>query len=239
MNTSTAKSSSRRRIAHLATIIIGFTASCAVSMWAQAPEAPPASPAALLQNATLNGTGNTFAATYLPVITSNGTIYVDLTVQFAVDANGNVTVSSVQQVPAPTPINGDFVPGTYLGPDSSTELISVSGPGVTQGGSTEWSLAPASGAAGCLYPNSATWFVGPIKSNPLYARIKKAGIPTGGNILFFGVGGSNCNVADWQTDSLLGFAETGKQITIESFTQSGVDHNSSVDQKSYTLQPPQ
>ena len=239
MNASHSNLNPMRRAARFATIIMVFTALCAAAASAQAP------PYALLQNAPLNGTGNTFTATYLPVVTTaNGTIYVDLTVQFNVDANGNLTVSSVQQVPAPTPINNGFVPGTYVGPDDSSQLITVTGPGVTEAGNTEWSIAPAPGYAGCLYPYSGIWYdVGTaIKNSPIYARLQKAGIKST-QYFQFGQGETQqnypCDTGNWGTNSLLGFAQTsGSTLEVASFTYNSKDENMPGTTKTYTLQPP-
>jgi len=222
----------RRSAARFATVVMVFTVLCVAAASAQAP------PYALLQNAPLNGAGNTFTATYLPVVTATGTIYVDLTVQFSVDANGNLTVSSVQQVASPTPINNGFVPGLYLGPDDATEFITVTGPGVTEGKYTEWSLAPGPGASGCLYPYNAVWYdVGTaIKNSPIYTRMQKAGIKST-QWTQYGVGGGNCqnNPNPWEPNSLLGFSQNGgASLVITSFTQpGGHDQSTPVDTKTY------
>jgi hypothetical protein len=191
-------------------------------------------PYAEFQYSTLTGSGNTITATRLPVVTATGKIiYVNLTLLFDVDASGTLTLAPAypQIVPAPAVLVSNFLAGTYVGPDDPNELIAVSGPGVTTGGATDWSLAPAIG--GCIYPYSVTWYVGPIISSPLYARITKAGIPTTGSNLFFGIGSANCGNPNWLTNSLIGLAQTGNQLTIESFSNNGVDHNLPVDQRTY------
>jgi hypothetical protein len=224
-----------RRAARFAPIFMVFIALCAAAS-AQTP------PYALLQNSVLNGTGNTFTATHLPVVNAVGkTIYVDLTVQFDVAADGTLTVSTgyPQQVRAPNPIIDGFLAGTYLGPDDSTEFISVTGPGVTLGGATEWAISPGPKYIGCLYPYNATWYdVGTkITNSPIYARLLKAGIKTT-QYWQYGVGSSNCSVGAWGTNSLLGFSQIGgNTFEVTSFTNNGVDQSTPVVTKTYRLQP--
>jgi hypothetical protein len=228
----------RRRAARFDSMMILFTLLCAIAASAQAPQTPPY---ALLQNSTLNGTGNTLTSTYLPVVTSKGIIYVDLTVLFDVAADGTLTVSSMKQTKAATPIINGFVPGVYLGPDDSVEFITVSGPGVTVGGATEWSLAPGPKSEGCLYPSNAVWYdVGtPIKNSPIYTRLQKAGI-TSTQFAQYGTGAAqdntSCQGSNWATNSLLGFAEVGgDSLVISSFTVNGKDQNTPVETKTYCL----
>ncbi len=117
---------------------------------------------------------------------------------------------------------------------SGAALITVSGPGVAPGGATEWSLAATTGANGCTYPSSATWYVGPLSSSPLASRLAAAKITS--TALSYGViGGEECFYT-WPNNALIGLSQTGNKITIVSFTLNGVDYNVPVDQISYTLQ---
>jgi hypothetical protein len=106
---------------------------------------------------------------------------------------------------------------------------------VTSGGATEWSLAQ-SGTAACAYPYSATWYVGPISDNPLYTRLKKATITS--SAYNYGILGAygGCGGNDWTTGNLLGFAQTGKTLTIVSFTYAGTEDSATpIAQITYTL----
>src|ERR1700743_2689755 len=109
--------------------------------FAQAP------PYALLQYSTLTGSGNTITATQVPLVIANGvTVYVNLTLQFAVDSNGNVTLvpGYPQEIPAPTIISNDFKAGTYVGPStilSGGMIVAAAGPGATGGGATGWAAS--------------------------------------------------------------------------------------------------
>src|ERR1035437_6401491 len=78
-------------------------------------------PSAMFQNSTLTGSGNTMTATRVPVrISSSLTIYVDITTQFNVDLNGNLTLSAgyPQIVPSATLLTGNFKAGTYVAPST-------------------------------------------------------------------------------------------------------------------------
>jgi hypothetical protein len=230
------------RAARLAATLSAFAALCTAAVSAQT------TPYAEFQNATLTATTNTINVTNLPVVTSDGTIvYYNVTIPFTVTSNANepLTAGSITSVQAPRATVSNFMAGIYGGPDNSTELVNVSSPGATQGGGTEWSLSPATGASGCLEPGTASWFVGTLtsKTDPtLYTRVTKAGIVPGSNSLFFGTGtqigvGASCGQSAWDYPSaLLGFAQTGNQITIYSFTDfNGGDHNFSQAQKTYCL----
>ena len=78
-------------------------------------------PYALLQQATLTGSGNTITATQIPVVTASGVVvYVNAAIQFNVDANGNLTVAPgfPQMTAAPSTIVSNFKAGRYVGPSN-------------------------------------------------------------------------------------------------------------------------
>lgn len=78
-------------------------------------------PYALLQQATLTGSGNTITATQIPVVTASGVVvYVKAAIQFNVDANGNLTVAPgfPQMTAAPSTIVSNFKAGRYVGPSN-------------------------------------------------------------------------------------------------------------------------
>jgi hypothetical protein len=216
---------------------------------AQAPQPPYA----LFQQATLTGSGNTINATQIPVVTSSGAIvYLNAALQFNVDANGNLTISSgfPQIAASPSAITSGFRAGTYVGPSTilgGKSIVSVSGPGVADGGYTIWSLTTGSGAAGSTYPSSATWYTGPVANTPLAARINKAGITS--PMMSFGVGSSqqpDTSVAPagyqwWSCPStLFGVSQVNNTITFVSFTSSNcTDYGSPQSQITFTLAPTQ
>jgi hypothetical protein len=241
------------RAARLATLVIVFAAGWVVvararnteSALAQSAAVPPY---ALFQYSTLTGTGNTITAALLPVVTASGTIYQNVTIQFNVDASGNLTVAPGYPlvIPAPPPVVSQFLAGTYTGPSNilnGNAMVTVNGPGVTAGGTTVWMLHASPGADPCTYPTSITWYVGPIGTNPLAGRIKNAHIPTSNGNEFFGIAGpAPCSISEnnWPDSALVGLSQSGKSLSIESFsTYNGTtvptDHNSPVDEIPYTL----
>jgi hypothetical protein len=92
-------------------------------------------------------------------------------------------------------------PSTILNGKGAIDIV---GPGVADGGAALYSLASAPGADPCTYPNTATWFVGPIANNPLVAaRLNKVGITS--TAWSYGIGnGGGCAV--WGNNNLLGFS---------------------------------
>lgn len=219
-------------------IVLGFFALCICARSAHAQTPQP--PYALFQYATLTGSGNTITATSIPVVISTGvTVYLNLSLQFSVDSNGNLTVASgyPQVTPAPTVLASSFVAGNYVGPsnvNSGNNLVTVNGPGVTAGGATEWSLATSSGASYDTYPTSAVWYVGPIASNPLASRLQAAGITS--TAWSYGTGLAEDGPGEnWNTNTLIGVSQIGNSIVFVSFTANGVDKTVPVDQITYTL----
>jgi len=206
----------RRRTTRFATFIMAVAAGV-VAAHAQTP------PYVLFQNSTLTSSGNTITATFLPVVLSSGTTYENVTIQFDVATDGTLTMAPgyPQVVKSPLPVISKFIPGEYVGPSTvlgGAALITVSGPSVGPGGITEFALTAASGANACTYPSSATWYVGPLASNPLYARLKADGITS--QDYDYGIGSSQCqNGFDWNDPStLLGFSQAGDSLTIYSYT---------------------
>jgi hypothetical protein len=198
-----------------------------------------ATPTAEFQDSTLTGSGDVINATMLPVVTSTGTVYKNLTLQFNIDSSGGITVAAgfPHLVPAPTPQITSFRAGTYVGPSTvlnDLALITVSGPGVTTGGATEWSLQASPGAAVCTYPSSATWYVGPVTSNPLYSRLKAKGITSAA--YSYGILGGEVCYGYWEDGTLIGVSQTGNTITVVSFSYAGsYDFSTPRDQITYTL----
>jgi hypothetical protein len=190
-----------------------------------------------MQYSTLTGSGNNITAVRVPIVTSTGTIYKNMTLLFNVDSSGNLTIASgyPKFVIPPTPSISGFKAGPYVGPTTlcNNMIINVAGPGIAPGGATEWTLAAGSGAGACTYPDSATWYVGPIATSPLAARVKAAGITS--TAWSYGVGGTPYS-GSWYRNSLLGFSQVGKTLTIVSFSTNGtVDHSEPVDQITFTL----
>jgi len=203
----------------------------------------------LFQYAAMTGSGNTLSASRVPVVTASGTtLYLDIILQFDVDADGNLTISGgyPQIVPTPVLLASTFVAGRYTGPSTimaGNTAIVVSSPGVSTGGSFQWSLSTASGADTCSYPSSATWYAGPAENSPVAARLKKINITS--TAWSYGIAGAMpASVAcgsmyNWNNPSgtLIGVSQAGNTLTIASFTRMGNDSATPVDQITYTLAP--
>jgi hypothetical protein len=199
----------------------------------------PKPPYALFEQSTLTGSGNTINATQIPVVTATGAVvYLNLALQFNVDANGNLTMSSgfPQVSAAPTMITGGFKAGTYVSPSSilgGKGVITVTGPGVTNGGATLWTLTAGPGAAQGTYPSNATWYAGPITSNPLASAFSRYNITS--TIYSYGQLGSGSSGA-WSQGTLIGVSQVGNTITFYSYYSI---QNIPTDQITYTLAPTQ
>jgi hypothetical protein len=197
-------------------------------------------PAASFQNATLTGAGNAITASWIPVTTSKGVVYVNLTLQFNADDSGNITVADgfPQQAPSPMPLVTAFMPGTYDGPgtiNGGKSQITIAGPGATAGGVTIWTLATPAGASIGTYPTTAAWYTGPIANSPIAARLAKATI----NSPFYTYGTSGtitCGCTNsWVSGGIIGVSQVGNVLTIVSFTNTSGDQSQPVDQITYTL----
>lgn len=234
------RSSSGVRAARAAAILVVLI-TCGLVVHAQAPQPPYA----LFQYASLTGSGNTITASQIPVVTSTGvTVYENLTLQFNVDANGNLTISSgyPQIIPAPTLLTSGFKAGTYAGPSNvlgGKALITVSGPGVTDGGATQWSLTAAAGADPCTYPSTGTWYVGSLANNPYAPWLKASSITSTAWSYGFGAvatTASPCSANGPWNNALIGASQTGNTITIVNFGPNEGEYSAPVAQITYTLQ---
>lgn len=212
-------------------------------IFAPAQAQQPQPPYALFEHSTLTGSGNTITASWIPIVTGAGTTtYANLTLQFNVDSSGTLTLAPgyPHVVPAPVVQVSSFRAGNYVGPSSvggGKAFVTVSGPGVMDGGSTEWSLAASPGAYSSTYPASATWYVGALNDSPLANRLQAAKITS--TAWSYGVVGSAPWTVDggkWFTNSLIGVSQIANTLTIVDFTDNNsVDHNVAVDQITYTL----
>jgi hypothetical protein len=161
-------------------------------------------------------------------------MYLNMTLQFNVDHNGNLTIATgyPQFVPAPTEFVSSFKAGRYQqsGTSSVYYIATVAGPGVTTGGATEWTLA---NAYSYTHPYTATWYVGPNSSSPIAARLQKAGITS--TAWSYGIAGGSGLPYPWAYNSMIGVSQVGNTLTFVSFTDSSGDHSQPVDQITFTL----
>jgi hypothetical protein len=155
---------------------------------------------------------------------------------FAAPVDQITYILGTATAPSATPVS-TFQAGTYRSPStilSGQATITLTGPGNAGSGNLQWTLANAPGANNCTYPNTATWFVGPIASNPLVAaRLSKAGITS--TAWSYGVGNGNACGGFWGGNDLLGFSQIGNTLSIARFTSGGNDFAAPVDEITYTL----
>ena len=238
-----------RRAAWIAAVAIAATFTWVAGTHAQSK----GTPYALFQYATLVGSGSTLTVSRIPVVVAAGnTIFKNITIQFDVDPDGNLTLSpdNPRVSDAPPLQVSSFKAGSYIGPgsilDGKTPAF-VDGPGAIDGGATSWSFSTAAGADYCTYPGSATWYVGPIENTPVAARLKKIGITS--TAWSYGVASgpgyfTNCTKTGfsfqsdkWQPGTLVGVSQSGNAVTIASFTERGNDYSAPIAQITYRLVP--
>jgi hypothetical protein len=131
--------------------------------------------------------------------------------------------------------------GQYVGPGTilaGKAILMANGPGASFNGTTESTLSTASGADGCTFPSSATWYAGPIANSPYAMQFQNAGITS--TALSYGVASSpNCSLAGvngdgWRPDTLIGVSQDGNTVTIfQLFRRRRPQY--SVDEITYTL----
>lgn len=209
-----------------------LTACLSISSTAKA-----ADPTAFFEKSSIVGQGETIGISRVPVRDSAGKIkYYDATLTFSVDASGNLTLTALPSfTQSPALVISSFKAGTYT-TTAGTGAIKVTGPGVGgPAGQTAWTLAATT--AGTTNPPSATWYTGPISSNPLKARLQTAGI-TQTQYSYGIVGAGVYNDFWWQPGNLIGVQQVGNTLTLVSFTWNGSqDYPVPQAQITYTLKP--
>ena len=206
----------------------------AVACYASAAIA--AEPTAFFEDASIVGGRQTITVTRVPVTNSTGGVtYYDVDLGFAVDAAGHLTLAPDSPVitKSITLKTAHFKAGVYT--SAASAPISVAGPGIGgPGGQTAWSLTATT--TNCTYPPSATWYTGPITSNPLAARLKKAGITQ--TQYSYGIVGDGTQCSNyWQAGGLIGAQQVGNKLTLVSFTFNSVDSPVPLTTNPFTLRP--
>ena len=249
MAASNTRFNSWHRSVRLATFVMILSATWVAVTRAQTKSGPYS----LFQFATLTGSDNTITVTRVPVITASGnTIYKNVAIQFEVDADGNLTLTPEfpKVIDALPLLVSSFIAGNYVGPGTllgGKATVIINGPGPTAGGAAAWSLTAAPDATQCTYPASATWYVGPIESNPLAARLRRESITstawsygvTGASSCSSSISSSVSSTIDrfWRSGTLIGVSQTGNAVTIASFSEFGGDNSAPRDQITYRLVP--
>ncbi len=224
-------------------------------VWVATSRAQTATPSAAFQFATISGAGNTITASRVPVTNAQGlTAYKNITFRFDLDPNGNLSLAEgAPQIEDALPlVPSSFRAGKYIGPASvlnGKTPVFVDGPSALPGGATSWSLSSGPGADTCTFPYSATWYAGPLESNPVAARLRSAaitsaawsyGVANGPGHFTRCSGGGNFGNSDWDAGTLIGVSQSGTSITIASFSNSGTnrDYPAPRAQITYRLEQP-
>jgi hypothetical protein len=226
-----------------ATALIAFSTYCGLAI--EAPLA--ATPTIYAQDATITAAGDTVTATRIPVQTSSGSIlYYDVTAIYGITSVGALSVVSTTIKPSVSPIISNFQAGTYVAPGTLNFTDRLTGPGIGEAGTTAWTFAANGGTnEGCAYPYSATWYTGPIPSNPIAVRIQQAGITSSDyNYGVAGPVGELCYTVSYyfgfsgNVPALIGASQVGNSLTIVSFTDTaGKDHSLPVAEITFSLSP--
>ncbi len=201
-------------------------------------------PTIYLDYSNVIATGSTIIINRLPIQKSDGTIiYKDVTIQLKTDANGLLTVSpsTPVQVLSPPVLSANFKAGIYALPSAIGAGLALTGPGVVPGNvMTKWEVnATPTKSPYCGMP--AVFYVGPLTSNPYYARLKAAGITSAEYSYGIIGGGGGCtapNNGSYAPGALVGFSQSGSLLTIATFTtySDGKDHDLPVTSFTYRIQ---
>jgi hypothetical protein len=180
-----------------------------------------------LQDATITGHGGTITISRLPVHTSHGTIYRDVTIELSVDEAGNVHFATgaagapggpagqgpmvqpaLVQAPSVPPTTQHFRPGTFESADGALMQLRLR---TASDGSQSWHFSTI--RAGGSPIEEASWQEGAIADNPHAAIIRRAGIVSQAYSYGESEGGSDA----FTDGALLGATESGDTLTIVSF----------------------
>jgi hypothetical protein len=188
----------------------------------------PAQPRALFQMGTPQGLNNQLGVTRVPVVDSRGTVtYYDITLVFAVDATGKITLNSgaTKIIASPNIAVGSFTPGTYRGgPDDCDHVVGA--PGIVGGGRVSGSLASTTNCYSIL---SASWVSGSISGHPNEAALRAAGITFQGYSWgIVGEVGQNWEIDGWAAGDIIGVIQSGRQLVIHNFGKDNTEDRSAV-----------
>ncbi len=174
----------------------------------------------LLQDATIKGSGGTITISRLPVRTSHGIIYRDVTIQLSVDEEGRVRFATgapaasgkagpaLVQSPSLPPRPQHFRPGTYEGSDGSLMYLAVTTP---PDGPKAWHLSTLRAGSGTI--ETASWQEGAIAENRHADIIRRAGITSQDYSYGLSEGGAEA----FGDGALLGAAQNGPTLVVVSF----------------------
>jgi archaellin len=177
------------------------------------------------QDAGITATSNVITAAHVPVQTSAGTSFFDLSITLTPTMSG-ATVTGLRATtksssPSPSLITDGFMPGTYMDANGTTYTL---GGGQTSGSQTLWSIAVVNMAGPFLA--SANWDTDDGPNNPEYPLLEKYKITT--TAFAFGASGGQSSLPnDFNTGHLIGASASGSTISICSFEDGNGSYHTS------------
>ncbi|MEJ0044893.1 MAG: hypothetical protein WDN04_01120 [Rhodospirillales bacterium] len=186
-----------------------------------------------LQDADINARGGHLSIVRLPIDIGGKTVYRDITLDFKVDANGDVSIATnvkqpssaaptsvapttisplIVSKPSPPPVVQNYVSGTYRALDGTAYHLSGHGKPIFGSDLPEWQLSVL-GTGGKVL-DGATWYDGRIDESKLRRRLRLAGITS--ESLSWGLSDGG-NGVGFDGGALIGATAVGKTLTIYSF----------------------
>ncbi len=176
----------------------------------------------LEQSTSITGVSDTLKASRVPVRPATGSIkYYNIEFKFQVDATGAPVLAPLSPVVGLSPalLSGAFKAGNY----KSTEgyVYTVTGPGASAGGRTNWSFVLAKPPADCAACRSqGSWTTGPIVGHPLQGTLNAQGITS--TIYSWGkivANNGRFTLNACSPTRAVGFVQIGNQLVLHGFCE--------------------
>ena len=191
-----------------------------------------------LQDSSVTGYGSTVTINRLPISTSSGYVFKDVTITLTTtDGQGTLAGGAVVTQALSVPLStSNIVAGTYGLSIATYQQVLVSGPAaIGKGTEAKWTITPAavySGPYPCGAPSE--FYTGPFNANPLYPRLKAAKIND--TEYSYGVIGSGTGCGSpFAPGAIIGVSQVGNQLQIATFTNNGQDQSTPVTSYVYGL----
>jgi hypothetical protein len=183
-----------------------------------ASDSPPRAPdTVFVQDSTIVGARDMLTVSGLPFTNGSGTVECDdVTIPFAVNSAGDLTVGTPEVTTCVKLKNNNFVAGTYTFPSRpSDNTIAVAGPAAGRGGSTVWSLALTGIDDSGTFLLSARWTAGSISDNPEVTAYLKSNSCT--NFALDPNTSYGFGKASFSSNTLVAMVQTGNNLTVQAY----------------------
>lgn len=186
-----------------------------------------------LESAQIVGTGRSINMHRVPLtnIATGRTTYKDVVARFSLDINGNLIFQNVSSQTVSPPLNAsNFIPGTYVGAQGNTYILS--GPAQVGATRTAWTLI----CADCIV--SMNWTTGsPVGHPDIGSRPIAQQLAPG---FSYGIAGENGSGDEFSlgygVGDLIGARQIGNTLTVALFNRGGIDVNTSTASVALRLQ---